>query len=57
MAFWHKELDKPRNTSSDQMMGSYLGPKFNNQEVENTLKSLNAKFTKLSDEELVEITA
>ena len=28
LAYWHKELNKPRNTFKDIMKGSYLGPKF-----------------------------
>jgi len=57
LAFWHKELKKPRNEFKDQMKGSYLGPKFNDQEIKNSLNNLKAKFSKFDSKQLVEITA
>ena len=35
------------------MSGSYLGPKFNDDEIINSLKKLNAKFSKLEDRNLI----
>ncbi len=57
LAFWYKELKKPRNEFKDQMKGSYLGPKFSDQEIKNSLNNLKAKFSKLNSKQLVEITA
>jgi len=59
LAFWYKELKNERhiNLNSDQMNGSYLGPSFNENQVENILKSLNAKYTKKNDEDLISIIA
>ena len=30
LAYWHHELKMPRNNYEDQMKGSYLGPKLEN---------------------------
>ena len=57
LAFWYKELKKPRNEFRDQMKGSYLGPKFSDQEIKNSLNNLKAKFSKFNSKQLVEITA
>ena len=59
LAFWYKELKNERhiNLNSDQMNGSYLGPSFNENQVENILKSLNAKYTKKNDQDLISIIA
>ena len=55
MAFWHQELSKPRLTKpEDNMNGSYLGPKFNEKKIENSLNTLGAKFTKHDREILTE---
>ena len=39
------------------MQGSYLGPSFNNKEIEEKLKNLGAKYEKLSEENVLELTA
>ena len=59
LAFWYKELGNKRNPSSsdDEMRGSYLGPSFYDNQVENTLKSLNAKYTKQNEENLISLIA
>ncbi len=58
LAFWHKELDKERVVNNkDQMKGSYLGPSFNDKEIENELKDLKAEYKKLSNEELINVVA
>ena len=59
LAFWYQELANKRNPSlsHDEMKGSYLGPSFDEQEVENTLKSLNAKYEKHSEENLIFLIA
>ena len=38
------------------MNGSYLGPKFNDEEIEKKLKNLNANYKKLSEEEIIKLT-
>jgi carbamoyltransferase len=58
LALWHHELKKERKIiSNDSMQGSYLGPSFNNDEIEKTLTFLGASFKKLSEEELLKVTA
>jgi carbamoyltransferase len=58
LALWHKELNKERKISkTDDMRGSYLGPKFTQVEVEKELKKLGAVFENFSQEEMIEITA
>ena len=58
LALWHKELNKERKISkTDDMQGSYLGPKFNQNEVEKKLEKLGAVFENFSKEEMIKITA
>ena len=58
LALWHQELKKERSEPlKDEMNGSYLGPKFDNNEVQSTLSTLNATFEKLPEEELLKVTA
>ena len=56
LAYWHRDLKKPRNDYKDQMNGSYLGPKFNDEEIEKKLKNLNANYKKLSEEKIIKLT-
>ena len=57
LAFWHKELSKPRNEFSDKMKGSYLGPKFENNFIEEKLKILKANYLKKNSDEISTIVA
>jgi len=59
LAFWYKELGKKRilESGEDQMRGSYLGPSFDDHQIEKTLKSLNGKYTKLDEENLISTIA
>ena len=58
LAFWHHELGKPRKeVDKDNMKGSYLGPSYKNDEIEQELKNLNANYKKIEDKELVEVIA
>ena len=58
LAYWHKELKKPRiYNSKDSMMGSYLGPRYQNKQIENELKKLKGVYKKLSNEELTKEVA
>ena len=58
LAFWHKELKKKRNPSSkDMMMGSYLGPKYNHDQIEKDFKELNGNYKKLAENDLIETVA
>ena len=58
LAVWHKELKNERFLPiKDEMQGSFLGPNFNDDEVEKTLSSLGAIYKKFPEDELLEITA
>ena len=58
LAYWHQEMNQPRIINpDDDMKGSYLGPKFNDDEIELELKNLQAKFKKYNADELVNVVA
>ena len=56
LVVWHIANNKDRYHSSDldEMSGSYLGPSFSNQEIENFLKDSGAIFHEFNDDELIE---
>jgi carbamoyltransferase len=51
---WHKMEEKPRsfNGSNDNMQGSFLGPSYTNEEIEQFLRGKEAPYERLSDEVL-----
>ena len=51
---WHKLEGKPRTADGyrDAMQGSYLGPSFTNEEIENFLTQKQAPYHRISDEVL-----
>ena len=59
LALWYQELGNKRVPSSaqDEMQGSFLGPRFNDDEVEKELNTLGANFNKYSENDLLEITS
>jgi carbamoyltransferase len=59
LAVWHQFLGQERkhNGSRDLMDGSYLGPAYEQKDVEKRLTAAGAKFSVLSDEEVIEKTA
>ena len=58
LAYWHQELKKKRTVNlKDNMNGSYLGPKFENNVIEKELKLLNANFKKHEEDEIINILA
>ena len=57
LAYWYQELDKPRIDLNDQMKGSYLGPKFDNNFIEKQLISMRAEYKKLDREKIISLTA
>jgi carbamoyltransferase len=56
---YHIMLDQPRNVSSgiDAMKGSYLGPEFSQQDINERLTRCGAIFKILSDDKVVQQTA
>ena len=57
LALWHIELKKKRAEYKDDMQGSYLGPSYSDDEIEQELKNLNAKFQILNEKEIIEKTS
>tara|TARA_B100001989_G_scaffold247801_1_gene220538 strand:- start:287 stop:2125 length:1839 start_codon:yes stop_codon:yes gene_type:complete len=58
LGYWFQELGNQRSAEpSDSMKGSFLGPKFNNGEIENSLKKLDANYQKYNDDEVTRIIA
>jgi carbamoyltransferase len=58
LAAWHVELGKPRPLNGgDGMKGSYLGPLYTQSEIDRRLSTSGAVFDKVSDRELIDVTA
>ncbi|MDC0044636.1 carbamoyltransferase [Pelagibacteraceae bacterium] len=57
LLLWHNELGNPRKKISKNFMcGSYLGPEFDDYEIEKSLTKCGARFEKLSYENLIKNT-
>tara|TARA_Y100000294_G_C8560393_1_gene338853 strand:- start:422 stop:2260 length:1839 start_codon:yes stop_codon:yes gene_type:complete len=57
LALWHIEFKKERNISSnDQMQGSYLGPEYSKEIIEQELKKIGAKYSVMDEHEIIEKT-
>ena len=56
---WHQFEDQPRkvNGPGDRMQGSYLGPSFSNEEIEQFLRKRGAPYVRMSDDVLFERVA
>jgi carbamoyltransferase len=58
LALWHIEQNNSRKVNlNDDMQGSYLGPEYNQKQVEEQLDKVGAKYITLNDEELIDKTA
>jgi carbamoyltransferase len=59
LAAWHQFEEQPRSApgSGDAMRGSFLGPSFSNEEIEQFLKKRGASYRRLSDEDLFQHVA
>ena len=57
LGYWYHELKKSRLNFKDEMKGSYLGPKFENNFIESELKILKANYKKLNKDEIISLTA
>ena len=58
LGLWHKELKNERLPPLvDKMKGSYLGPEFNNSEIEDVLKKIGAIYNEFSEDEMLKITS
>ena len=57
-AFYYQELDSKREFfKTDSMKGSYLGPEFTDDEVENELKNCGANYKKVNLDQIIKDTA
>jgi len=57
-AFYYHELNNKREIlKTDSMKGSYLGPQFTDDEVENELKNCEANYKKLNLDQIIKETA
>jgi carbamoyltransferase len=59
LAFWYMHLENPRKYSDnlDEMKGSFLGPHYNDLEIENDLKKINANYIKVSEDDMINTVA
>jgi carbamoyltransferase len=59
LAAYHQHEGQPRNTCAgrDRMAGAYLGPSYGQHEVVRRLTAAGARFSVLTDDELIEATA
>ena len=57
LAYWYLEMKKDRkDIQNDEMQGSYLGPYYNLEQIEEELKELGASYQVLDEEELIDKT-
>lgn len=58
LAAYYLMLDQPRKVDvNDSMKGAYLGPEYNQEDIEKRLASVGAKFEIVTDEDLIDFTA
>lgn len=60
LAVWHQYLDQPREAWTDgldKMEGSYLGPTYEQSDIESRLSAIGAKFDVATDNDVIERTA
>ena len=58
LALWHNHFKNERLVDKkDSMNGSFLGNEYSQKEIENKLINLGAKYTTLSDDQLLEVTS
>jgi carbamoyltransferase len=54
---YHIMLNNPRKLNGDTMKGSFLGPKYDEQDIQQRLKKVGAVFTVVSNEDMIAKTA
>jgi len=57
LAAYHLTLAQPRHVAGDAMQGSYLGPAYDQGDIEKRLKAAGARFSVLDDDGLIARTA
>ena len=54
LAYWYNDLSNNRKSYKDEMNCSYLGPEYENEDVEKILKKIGANFKSTNDEEVLD---
>ncbi len=57
LLYWHRELKNSKEIKKDTMQGSFLGPSFNNNKIEEALVGCGAKFERINYRAIIEKTA
>ena len=58
LALWHIKQNEPRKVNlKDDMQGSYLGPEYTQEQIEEHLQKIGAKYDLLSEEDVIEKTS
>ena len=58
LAYYYLQKKNKRNINAlDDMKGSYLGPEFNDEQIEKILNKIGAKYKKFSEDEMIEKSA
>ena len=58
LSLWHQEFDNERSVEmKDSMQGSFLGPEFDDNQIETQLISCGANFNKMNEEDMIEFTS
>ena len=58
LALWHNEFNNPRIVNpNDDMKGSYLGPEYDNNQIEENLNEIGAVYEITNEDELISKTA
>ena len=58
LAYWHIEQKNPRKINTlDDMSGSYLGPDYSQEKIENELNRLGANYKILNENEIIDQTS
>ncbi len=58
LGYWYQDQGNKRKINNDDdMKGSYLGPRFDNDKIEISLKNLKANYKKLSDSDVSKVVA
>ncbi|MDO8431278.1 MAG: carbamoyltransferase [Candidatus Binatus sp.] len=54
LSYWHQYLERPKAArEGDAMLGGYLGPSFTDDEIEQALLKVGARYHKLGEDELL----
>ncbi len=57
LIYWYQELENKRDQIKDNMNGSYLGPKYSDEEIKSELEKNNANFKKYSEKEVLKLVS